>query len=66
MSAYVIAEPAWAARYGVGPDGAVVVRPDGYVAWRSAEACDDMPGELRRAMDAVLCRGPGTRAGQQA
>jgi hypothetical protein len=66
MSAYVIAEPAWGARYGVGPDGAVVVRPDGYVAWRSAEASDDMPGELRRAMDAVLCRGPGTRAGQQA
>lgn len=25
----------WATLYGVGPDGAVLVRPDGHVAWRS-------------------------------
>jgi 2-polyprenyl-6-methoxyphenol hydroxylase-like FAD-dependent oxidoreductase len=56
MSAYVITDPAWAAWYGLGPDGAVLVRPDGYVAWRKAEACDDMPGELTQAMDTVLCR----------
>jgi len=34
----------------------VLVRPDGYVAWRRTEACDDMPGELHRAIDTVLCR----------
>jgi 2-polyprenyl-6-methoxyphenol hydroxylase-like FAD-dependent oxidoreductase len=56
MSAYVIADPAWAARYGVGPEGAVLVRPDGYVAWRSAEVRDDMPGDLSWAMNTVLRR----------
>jgi len=57
LSAHVIADPAWAARYGVGPDGAVLVRPDGYVAWRRAQACRDMPGELHRAIGTVLRRG---------
>jgi len=56
LSAHAIADPAWAARYGVGPDGAVLVRPDGYVAWRRAKACDDMSGELHRAIDKVLYR----------
>jgi hypothetical protein len=56
VSAYVIADPASAARYGVGQDGAVLVRPDGYVAWRRAGACADLPGELHRAIDTVLCR----------
>ena len=56
LSAHVIADSAWAAQYGVGPDGAVLVRPDGYVAWRRAEACDDMHGEFHRAVDTVLCR----------
>ena len=57
LSAHVIADPAWATRYGVGPDGAVLVRPDGYVAWRRAQACHNMPGELHRAIDTVLRRG---------
>jgi 2-polyprenyl-6-methoxyphenol hydroxylase-like FAD-dependent oxidoreductase len=56
LSAHVITDSTWAAQYEVGPDGAVLVRPDGYVAWRRAEACDDMPSELRRAIDTVLCR----------
>ena len=56
LSAHAIADPAWAARYGVGPDGAVLVRPDGCVAWRRAKACDDMSGELHRAIDKVLYR----------
>jgi 2-polyprenyl-6-methoxyphenol hydroxylase-like FAD-dependent oxidoreductase len=30
-------------RYGLEPSGAVLVRPDGYVAWRSASAIDDVP-----------------------
>jgi 2-polyprenyl-6-methoxyphenol hydroxylase-like FAD-dependent oxidoreductase len=56
LSAHVITDRAWAAQYGVDPDGAVLVRPDGYVAWRRAQACEDMPGELHRAIDTVLCR----------
>jgi len=37
-------EGAWASRYG---DGAVLVRPDGYVAWRSAGPDDDLADALR-------------------
>nr|AHX24715.1 FAD-binding monooxygenase [uncultured bacterium] len=31
----------WASAYGVKPDGAVLVRPDGFVAWRSASGSPD-------------------------
>jgi hypothetical protein len=44
------------AAYGISPGGAVLVRPDGFVAWRAAEAtgatADDLAGVLAR----VLCR----------
>jgi tetracenomycin A2 monooxygenase-dioxygenase len=30
----VIHEPEWPALYGISPEGAVMVRPDGHVAWR--------------------------------
>lgn len=42
--------------YGVDPGGAVLVRPDGYVAWRSAGAPSE-PGVLKRVMGAVLGHG---------
>ena len=29
--------------YGLEPSGAVLVRPDGYVAWRSASTVEDVP-----------------------
>ena len=57
LTAHVIADSTWAAQYGVGADGAVLVRPDGYVAWRRAQACHDMPGELHRAIETALRRG---------
>jgi putative polyketide hydroxylase len=44
----------FAARYGVGDSGAVLVRPDGFIAWRSPGA--GAPGELERALRAVLDR----------
>lgn len=37
----------WAQRYGVGPAGAVLVRPDGHVAWRSPGASDTSISTLR-------------------
>jgi putative polyketide hydroxylase len=36
LSSDVITDPAWPAVYGTTPDGAVLVRPDGHVAWRHA------------------------------
>jgi hypothetical protein len=47
---------AWAAAYGVAGDGAVLVRPDGHVAWRSASAVDAPAQVLQAALDAVLGR----------
>jgi putative polyketide hydroxylase len=47
-----------AAAHGIGPDGALLVRPDGFVAWR-AEAEDGQPeGVLEEALAGVLGRAP--------
>jgi 2-polyprenyl-6-methoxyphenol hydroxylase-like FAD-dependent oxidoreductase len=40
--------------YGIGADGAVLVRPDGIVGWRSRGAF--APDELTGALDAILAR----------
>jgi 2-polyprenyl-6-methoxyphenol hydroxylase-like FAD-dependent oxidoreductase len=40
--------------YGVEPDGALLVRPDGYVAWRSRAASAAPGEELERALLTVL------------
>lgn len=37
LAAHVIKDPEWSRLYGVGDRGAVLVRPDGYVAWRSLQ-----------------------------
>jgi putative polyketide hydroxylase len=42
--------------YGVDSDGAVLIRPDGYVAWRSRSGASDAQKVLRAAIDAVLGR----------
>ncbi|MEU2365642.1 aklavinone 12-hydroxylase RdmE [Streptomyces noursei] len=47
---------AFLARYGIGPSGASLVRPDGVVAWRTAEAPGDPAQALHRALTAVLSR----------
>ncbi|HET8626787.1 MAG TPA: FAD-dependent monooxygenase [Thermomicrobiales bacterium] len=49
-------DASWAAAYGVEPDGAVLVRPDGYVAWRSRGASRDAEGVLADAFGRVLQR----------
>jgi hypothetical protein len=42
------------ARHGIGPEGALLVRPDGFVAWRGEDAVSgtQLAGVLRR----LLCR----------
>jgi putative polyketide hydroxylase len=44
----------WTRAYGVTPAGAVLVRPDGIIAWRAADAADT--GQLERALRVVLDR----------
>ena len=42
--------------YGIGPAGASLVRPDGFVGWRSRGAAPDPAAELRRALTRLLAR----------
>ncbi|MEU8619041.1 FAD-dependent monooxygenase [Streptomyces sp. NPDC048623] len=47
----------WAEAHGVTTDGAVLVRPDGFVAWRSEGASENPDAALRHALTALLGRG---------
>ncbi len=42
--------------HGITPGGVVVVRPDGFVAWRSANAVEDADTELAAALGTLLAR----------
>ena len=50
----------WLRHRGIDPDGAVLVRPDRFVAWRSATASQDPAAELAAAFTQILTR-PITR-----
>ncbi len=54
VAAQRIESPAVERAYGLEPDGASLVRPDGFVGWRSRGAGD--PTELVAAIDAILAR----------
>jgi 2,4-dichlorophenol 6-monooxygenase len=45
---------AWRAQLGIGPAGALLVRPDQHVAWRSADAAADPLDALRAALRQIL------------
>ncbi|MFN8594086.1 MAG: FAD-dependent monooxygenase [Thermomicrobiales bacterium] len=45
---------AWEAAYGISPAGAVLVRPDGFVAWREHGYVDDPVSTLRGALQRIL------------
>jgi len=44
----------WAHKYGVGPTGAVLIRPDGHVAWRCPRADGHRQRQVDRVLDAVM------------
>jgi 2-polyprenyl-6-methoxyphenol hydroxylase-like FAD-dependent oxidoreductase len=44
------------AAYGIGPGGASLVRPDGFVGWRSRGRAQDPTAELNRALTRLLAR----------
>jgi putative polyketide hydroxylase len=48
----------WHEAYGVDTDGAVLVRPDGHVAWRSRSRASNPPEVLRAALDCLFGRMP--------
>jgi len=48
----------WHSVYGVEADGAVLVRPDGYVAWRSRSGVSNPQSALRAALDSLLGKVP--------
>ena len=52
VSSRVILEPGWPALYGIGPAGAVLVRPDGHVAWRQG----GQPGDVEPDRGVQLSR----------
>ncbi|NGO69421.1 FAD-dependent monooxygenase [Streptomyces boncukensis] len=45
-----------AAPHGLGPEGALLVRPDGHVAWRAPHGADDADARFAQALRAVLAR----------
>lgn len=47
----------WYARRGVDDSGAVLVRPDRFVAWRSVKVADDCEGKLTQVFNKILSRG---------
>jgi 2-polyprenyl-6-methoxyphenol hydroxylase-like FAD-dependent oxidoreductase len=48
------ADGAWAAQLGIEPDGALLVRPDQHVAWRSARGVEKPDVALRDALSSIL------------
>lgn len=46
----------WLGRREIGLRGAVLVRPDRYVGWRSLDGSDDPARDLRDALERILCR----------
>ena len=52
------ADGAFAAAYGIGPGGATLVRPDGFIAWRSRDDGDPAGTATLTAALARLLRRP--------
>jgi putative polyketide hydroxylase len=46
----------FAEAYGVSATGAVIVRPDGIVAWRAADATDVSPDAIEAVLGSLVCR----------
>ena len=56
IEAHRIEAPTFAEAYGTGADGAVLVRPDGFIAWRAREARENGGRELSAALAQILGR----------
>ena len=56
IKAHAVGDQEWAASYGVDGTGAVLVRPDGYVGWRSASMAANPAAALGHAVASILGR----------
>ena len=54
----------WPAAYGVTDGGAVLVRPDGFVAWRNVDAAEDPASDLLAALVQLLAVGDRRSEGE--
>jgi len=60
----VDASGVWLAKYGIDADGAVLVRPDGHIAWRSTGAAADAAATLEQVIARALGLGAEDRRRQ--
>jgi hypothetical protein len=56
VAAHRIHSDEWAAITQLGPEGALLVRPDDFVGWRADELPNDPEAELRQALSQILGR----------
>jgi tetracenomycin A2 monooxygenase-dioxygenase len=58
LATHAVAEADWPTIYGIQPTGAVIVRPDGHIAWRGirTDTHTDAPNQLRAALTTALAR----------
>jgi 2-polyprenyl-6-methoxyphenol hydroxylase-like FAD-dependent oxidoreductase len=56
FDAHIIPSPEFATAYGIGDSGAVLVRPDGFVAWRAKTMATDPKRVVANALETVLLR----------
>ena len=54
---------AWQRHRQIASDGAILVRPDRFIAWRSPAAGGEPRAALAAALSQILGRGPSARAG---
>jgi 2-polyprenyl-6-methoxyphenol hydroxylase-like FAD-dependent oxidoreductase len=56
LDAHLIEDNRFATAYGLTENGATLVRPDGFVAWRATSIQNDPAGAIRNTLRAVLMR----------
>jgi putative polyketide hydroxylase len=49
-------EQQWSCKAGIDPDGALLVRPDGFVAWRAKGKSEHAQQDIEKALTYILCR----------
>ncbi|SDT78904.1 FAD-dependent oxidoreductase [Actinoplanes derwentensis] len=56
LTVHVVDADGFPARYGIGPTGASLVRPDRFVAWRTAELVEDPAARVEEVLRTLLRR----------